>query len=277
MLTAAGVRVRLRPVIATVLAGNAISVTLPGGSIASVVYTARRFRSFGASRSLIGFTLVVTGLLSSLALAGLAATGGALQGDSGQVGSGVAQIAAIVALSVGVIAVIRRPGLLRRLTEPCVRAWLKLRPSSAVRSRAEALIAELRDVNPAMRVWVRGIGFAFVNWAADLLCLLVACRAVGVHASIDTMVVAYAIGMAAASTTPFLPAGLGVVDAALVLALRSGGIPAGAAVAADLVYRSVSFGLIALIGWGVYAVQRRGSTRVGLTLTPREGVQSRRA
>jgi uncharacterized protein (TIRG00374 family) len=133
--------------------------------------------------------------------------------------------------------------------------------------------AELRDVNPAMRVWVRGIGFAFVNWAADLLCLLVACRAVGVHASIDTMVVAYAIGMAAASTTPFLPAGLGVVDAALVLALRSGGVPAGAAVAADLVYRSVSFGLIALIGWGVYAVQRRGSMRVGLTLTPHEGVQ----
>lgn len=258
MLSAAGLHIRLRSVIATVLAGNAISVTLPGGSIASVVYTARRFRSFGASRSLIGFSLVVTGLLSSLALAGLAATGGALHGDFGQVGSGLAEVAAIAALSVGVIATIRRPRLLRRLTEPCLRGWLKLRPGSAVRYRAEALIMELRDVNPAMRVWVRGIGFAFANWAADLLCLLVACRAVGVHTSIDTMVIAYAIGMAAASTTPFLPAGLGVVDAALVLALRSGGVPAGAAVAADLAYRSVSFGLIAIIGWGVYALQRRG-------------------
>jgi uncharacterized membrane protein YbhN (UPF0104 family) len=139
-----------------------------------------------------------------------------------------------------VIAVIRRPGLLRRLTEPCVRGWLKLRPCSAVRSRAEALIAELREVNPTMRFWVPGIVFAFANWAADLLCLLVACRAVGVQASIDTMVVAYAIGMAAA---------------------------------ADLVYRSVSFGLIAIIGWGVYAVQRRGPKPLKIRADPGKEVR----
>ncbi|MGH8860238.1 MAG: UPF0104 family protein, partial [Jatrophihabitantaceae bacterium] len=76
MLLSGGVRVRLRDAVTTVFAGNAMSVTLPGGSIASFAYTLRRMRSWGASAPLAAFSLAATGVLSTIALTVLAATGG---------------------------------------------------------------------------------------------------------------------------------------------------------------------------------------------------------
>ncbi len=49
---------------ALVYAANAISITMPIGTVASSTYTFRRLRSWGASVPLIGFTLVTSSLLS---------------------------------------------------------------------------------------------------------------------------------------------------------------------------------------------------------------------
>jgi putative heme transporter len=109
------------------------------------------------------------------------------------------------------------------------------------------------------RVWIIGFGFAIANWAADLVCLLAACLAAGVHPDLVTTVLAYTAGMAAASTVPLLPGGLGAVEAALILALRHGGAALHAATSAVIGYRLISFGLVAVVGWGVLLVQRRRS------------------
>ncbi|MBR7540430.1 flippase-like domain-containing protein, partial [Mycobacterium tuberculosis] len=69
------------------------------------------------------------------------------------------------------------------------------------------------------------------------------------HPSISGLMVAYAAGKAVGTAIPLLPGGIGVVDAVLVPALTSAGMPAADALTAVLVYRIVSYILIAAIGW----------------------------
>jgi len=77
--------------------------------------------------------------------------------------------------------------------------------------------------------------------------------------SLSLLLLAYAAGMAASSLS-LLPGGLGVVDAALVLTLVAGGIPAASALPAVLLYRLISLGGVVTVGWMVAAVQGvRGS------------------
>jgi uncharacterized protein (TIRG00374 family) len=103
-----------------------------------------------------------------------------------------------------------------------------------------------------------GLFFASMNWLLDLLCLIAACRAVGASGpTLAVALIAYAGGMAA-SSLPLLPGGLGVVDGALLLALTHGGLPLADATAAVVLYRLISFVLVAAIGWVFWLVLRRG-------------------
>ncbi len=62
-----------------------------------------------------------------------------------------------------------------------------------------------------------------------------------------------------------VPAGLGVVDAAMVLVLTGGGIPLTLATATVVLYRLISLLLIAALGWALFAVMSR---RSGLVPAP---------
>ena len=108
VLRASGVPVRLRDAAATVFAGNALSVTLPGGALASVAYTTRRLRSLGASASLTAFSLAVTGLLSAVTLGVLGATGLLLRGDSAV--SSIVGVLALVVAGSALFWLARHPG-----------------------------------------------------------------------------------------------------------------------------------------------------------------------
>ncbi|NHU46270.1 lysylphosphatidylglycerol synthase domain-containing protein, partial [Rhodococcus sp. A14] len=77
------------------------------------------------------------------------------------------------------------------------------------------------------------------------------------------LAVAYAAGNAARSAIPLLPAGLGVMDAVLVPALTASGMTGAEAVSAIVVYRLVSFLLMATIGWIVFAARFRGAQQQG--------------
>jgi hypothetical protein len=251
MLGAGGVRVPLRRAAATAVAGNAISVTLPGGSIASLAYTSKRMWSWGASAPLIGFTFAATAALSTTALALLGAVGGTLAQDTGHALWSVAEIAAALAVVGALIATLRRPDLVRALTGRVLR--LARRDTS----RAEIIAAELTAIRPGVVVWSRAFAFALLNWATDLACLLAAAHAVGVEPSLHSVVLAYVAAMAASSSIPLVPGGLGVVEAAAVLVLVNGGLAVAGATAAVLVYRLISLGAVALVGWLVVLAQRR--------------------
>ncbi|MFD3454745.1 YbhN family protein [Streptomyces sp. NPDC058691] len=256
-----GLRVRLGSAVATVFAGNAVGATLPGGSLLAVTYRTRRMRSWGASVSQIGFAHVATGVLSTIALAVLAGFGHVLTGDATELLPIVVQVGAICAFVSVVLALVRHPAVLRRPVRALFRLTHRLRRGAVEQGSADRLLDELCAMRPSRRFWGRGLGLALCNWGADFACLLAVCHAVGARPALGTAVFAYVAGMTAVSAMPLLPAGIGSLDAAVVLTLHHGGVPASVATAADLLYRTITPGLVSVAGWVLLLRQRRQSAR----------------
>ncbi|MGW9027714.1 lysylphosphatidylglycerol synthase transmembrane domain-containing protein [Streptomyces sp. NPDC055722] len=256
-----GLRVRLGSAAAMVFAGNALSATLPGGSLISITYRTRRMRSLGASAPQIGFAHAATGVLSTIALAVLAGVGHTLAGDNSQLFSVAVQVVATGALAGAALALVHHPAALRRPVSVLLRLWRRLRRSAADHPSVERLLDELAAMHPPARFWARSLGLALGNWTADLACLLAVCHAVGASPALGTVLLAYVAAMTAASAMPLLPAGLGTVDAALVLTLYHGGVPTSSATAVDLLYRLISPGLVSVAGWILLVHHRRRSPR----------------
>jgi uncharacterized protein (TIRG00374 family) len=263
MLLTGGSRVSVRQMVALTYAANAVSVTLPGGPALSSAYVFRRLRSWGATVPAAGFTVVASGVLSTASFALLAITCAVLAGSGGL--SSAVVIIAILALAAGIIVTRRHHGadVMLSLASRGLRRANRVmhRPADAGMPGLQRFIQEFTAIKPRSRDWLTGLGFAGLNWVADLICLLASCRAVGAaHSTIVLVMVAYIAGMSASSIS-LLPGGLGVVDAAMIFALTSGGVSTVSATAAVILYRLVSYALIVALGWIVWAsiwfVERR--------------------
>ncbi|MHB1837504.1 MAG: lysylphosphatidylglycerol synthase transmembrane domain-containing protein [Solirubrobacteraceae bacterium] len=88
---------------------------------------------------------------------------------------------------------------------------------------------------------------ALASWLADAGCLWAALAAAGVRLDIDVVLLAYVAGILA-SGIPFLPGGIGAVEATIPAILHHFGAPLDAALAGTLVYRGISALLPALTG-----------------------------
>jgi len=264
MLRTGGVRVPLNRVVAVAFAANAMSVTLPAGSVLSYGFTFRRMRRWGASGPLAAWGLLASGALSTAALAGIGLFGASLAGGRrANVIVVVVEVAASVLAAVSLRRLCRRPALMIRIGRSLlhgVNAILR-RPRSTGEGQVSEIVDELTLIKPGARDWLLGLGFAVTNWAADLACLMLACRSVGAHGpSLQVALIAYAAGMAASSLT-LLPGGLGLVDGALILALTRGGMPAATATAGVVIYRLVSLVMVAVLGWIAWLIIRRHDIR----------------
>lgn len=256
-LGAGGLRVGVRAAASAVFAGNALSATLPGGSLVSVTYRTRRMRGWGAGVPLIGFTHAVTGVLGAVTLVLLGGTGALLAGDGAGFTGAAVQVAVAGAGTVAVLALARHARVLHRPVGALLRGWRRLRHGGEGSASADGLLGELAALRPPARFWVLGFAAALANWVGDLVCVYAVCHAVGSAPAVDKVLLAYVAAMTAVSVLPLLPAGLGPLDAALVLTLHQGGMPAAAATAADLLYRTLNPGLIAVVGWSVLLVRGR--------------------
>jgi uncharacterized protein (TIRG00374 family) len=254
MLAAGGARVRMYRMAALTYAANAVSLTLPGGTALSSGYVFKRLRSWGATGPAAGFTILASGVLSTLSFAVLAVVCAVAAGNGGLSSLGV--IVGAVALAIAALIVRRRhkPDLLIRVaSRGLVQAnrILHRAPETGL-AGLRRLIGELSAIKPRNRDWLAGFGFAGLNWVADLACLLACCHAVGASgSSLLVVLVAYIAGMSASSLS-LLPGGLGVVDAAMIFALTQGGVSAVPATAAVLLYRLISFALVVAVGWLVW-------------------------
>jgi putative heme transporter len=257
LLTAASVRVSLTEVTLATMAANALHLTVPGGAALASAYTFKRRRAWGASAPAATWTMVAGGVAASLALAAIA-LGSALVvgGRPTSLPLLVAQIAGVAALGVGVVLIARRPGVLVG-----VGTW-GLRLVNRVRGRdRDAGVDELAEQIAALQlIDLRGSGRAVVstaalaNWIFDIACLAACCAAVGAEGmTLALVLVAYAAATAASSAA-FLPGGLGLVDGALLAALVAGGVPSHPALAAVLLYRLISFVVVAAVGWVAWFV-----------------------
>jgi uncharacterized protein (TIRG00374 family) len=257
MLFTGGVRVSMYRMLSLTYAANAVSVTLPAGIALSSGYAFRRFRGWGASAPLAGFTLLASGVLGTLSFALLCVAAAVLAGAHDA--NSVELVLGLVA-AVGLAYVARR---VRRDPRSAIDAverrlqWTERfgrRNGDPDTSRIGGWLNELILIRPRKRDWAAGLGFASFNWIADLVCLVASCRAIGASdATVTLAALAYVAGMAVSSIS-LIPGGLGVVDAAMILTLTRGGLSASTATAGVLLYRLISFAFVVAIGWVFWAV-----------------------
>jgi putative heme transporter len=266
MLTAGGVCVPFHRAVVLTFAANVMSVTLPAGPAVSTTYTYKHMRQWGADAPLVTFSLVASGILSTITLVIIGVLGGALAGRQPNPVILTVEIAAVIAIALALRRLAHRPDLVLKLSTVTLHAYNKVRrrPRDTDIERLDAFLEELAVIHPRGRDWGRGLLFSALNWTADFVCLFAACRAIGAGGlTLGVALIAYAAGMAA-SSIPLLPGGLGIVDGAMILALSQGGLSGGHATAGVAVYRLISFFLVALIGAGAWLLVRQADARLAV-------------
>ncbi|MBF6099053.1 UPF0104 family protein [Nocardia cyriacigeorgica] len=255
LLGAGGVRVSQRKSVAVVYGATAMSVTLPAGQVFSTAFTYRQTRRWGASPVVASWQLVFSGVVAAAGLALLGVGGALLVGNRVGPVKLIVTVLAIVALVWAGNYISSNPGALEavvRTVLALVNRVRKQRPDHGM-SKVTDMLAQLESVDLGTRdgAWVAG--WAVVHRIADVACLGAACYAVGGDPKWAGLLIAFAAGKAVGSI-PFAPGGIVYVDATLIYGLTAAaGLPAAQAVAAAFVYRLVSFILVAIIGWIVFA------------------------
>ena len=261
VLRAAGLSMPLRSMVAITLAGNAVSVTLPlAGSTAGTAFTYVQLKKRGVDVPTATWTLATSGIISTTVLALVLGIGAGVTGD------GAMSVVGAVAVLLGIVPV---AVLLLSFRSPAVRAHAERvatrivnrlqrrrrfdRLDGAVVSRTFERIAAFR---PGWRAGATASVYSAVNWLTDITCLAVCVSALGVPIPWTHLVIIYGATLGAASLS-FTPAGIGIVESAIALALVEGGVPTSAAIVAALLYRAVSCWLVLGVGWLSYATMRR--------------------
>jgi pimeloyl-ACP methyl ester carboxylesterase len=103
--------------------------------------------------------------------------------------------------------------------------------------------------------WVLATGYALLNWLADAAVLAVSILAVGAAVPWRDMLLVYLAGIGAQALS-LTPGGLAITEGAISVALVASGLHVRQAVAAAVLYRLVSFWLIAAVGWLILLVLR---------------------
>ncbi len=262
LLTAGGTRVGARPMLATVFAANAVSVSVPvAGPQLGTVFTFRRLTRQGADATLASWSLLAGGLISTAAGALVVAGGGLSSGNTVVLAAAaLAGLLAVAAIAVVAVAA-HRPRLRGALEHSAARAlrnagrMLRRRtgdPGQAVRAWG----ARLGSLRLPPSGWVTATGLALANWLTDAAVLAVSIHAVGAAVPWRILLLIYGSGVAAQSLT-ITPGGTGVAEGTLGLTLVAAGLRPGPALAAVLLYRLVSFWLVASAGWLVFLRLRR--------------------
>lgn len=262
LLRAGGATVDTRSMLATVYAANALSTSLPlAGPEVGAAFTFRRFKRQGVDTSLAAWSLMVGGVLSPVAgvfvfMAGALLSGNDLLAVLGVVG-GLLGAAVMVLLHTAP----RHPRL-RGLLEPAA-AWLlgrvrRLRrsPQDDPLADVRAWIDQLATLRPDTSLWIGVSGLALANWLTDAGVLAASLYAVGAGVPWQELLLIYGSGVLVRSLG-ITPGGLGLVEGTLCVGLVGAGVHVGLALASVLLYRFISFWLVAGSGWVVLMFLRR--------------------
>ncbi len=215
----------------------------PASPVEGLVIAGTEMRHRGMSRQDVTMTFVLrewfsalTAPLIILVCVIVALIRGSIHGDE----SVVLAFGSIVVLAVIIGAV----GLSTRLqaTERIAQLvglirWRRARPSVETRRAQgaawhEAFVATVGS--PRRRIALLGVAAAYS--LTDTLCLWCSLIATDVHVGLDIVVIGAAVGMVA-TWIPFVPAGIGVVEAVVPAMLHHFGAPLDAALAGTLLYR----------------------------------------
>jgi hypothetical protein len=127
------------------------------------------------------------------------------------------------------------------------------RPPGRSARALHALLYQVAAVRPRCADWPIVSLFALANWIFDFGCLAASAAALGLPGlSVSLLLLTYTTGMATSSLS-LLPAGIGIVDGAMVLVLTAGGVPPAMALPIVLLYRLISVGVVVFAGWCIAA------------------------
>lgn len=253
LLASAGVHVKQWRSEAAFYAANSLSTTLPGGPVISATFLFRQQRLWGASTVVASWQLVMSGVLQAVGLALLGLGGAFFLGAKNNPFSLLFTIGGFVALLLLAQAVASRPELLEGIGIR-VLSWfnsVRRKPPELGLVKWRELLAQMESVSLGRRDLAVAFSWSMFNWIADVACLGFAAYAAGDHASLAGLTVTYAAARAV-GTIPLMPGGLLVVEAVMVPGLVSAGMTLPNAVSAVLIYRIVSWVLLAAIGWVVF-------------------------
>jgi uncharacterized protein (TIRG00374 family) len=256
LLHAGGVRITQRRSLSVIYGSTAMALTLPAGQVFSTAFTYRETRRWGASPVVASWQLAISGVIAALGLAVLGVTGAFLVGGS-------ADPIALVVPAVGVVAIVLAVRYIRSHPQAIIAVgrWGLFKYNSLRNNdpdtgmvRLDEIVDQVRSVRLGPRDASLALGFSAVHRLADVACLGFACYAIGADPKIYGLLIAFSASKTVGSI-PGAPGGLVIVDATLIATLTTAAsISASQAVASALVYRLVSFILVALVGWIVFLV-----------------------
>jgi uncharacterized membrane protein YbhN (UPF0104 family) len=269
--------------LAITYASNAVSVTMPlAGSTVGTGFTYRQLRRQGVDAATAGWTLLVSGIVSTSALAFLFAGGLGVEPDGRRVLlAGLATLGGAAPLIMLLIA--SRSAVVARRADRLVTSvragWARVRRSNRVQTNqvhngapAVSAIHQFRSIRLGRRPAATALGWAILNWGTDAACLALCVLASRGNVDWRSLVAIYGAAQAAASLS-FVPAGIGIVEGAIAVALISTGTAGGVAIPAAVTYRAISCWLPIAIGWIVHTRlhRRTPSTRSVRWLQAAEG------
>jgi len=244
------------------LAGNAISLVVPGGAAFGA---ATQFRMLAASGSdtatavggLTAFSLLGIGGLLALPIFVLPAILAGTPIESGLQHAALLGIAAFVLFAGFGALVLASDGPLRwagRVVQ-ATRNRLK-RKAEPMTGLSDRLVYERNRIRDVLgRRWKEAALLSSGRLAFDFGTLLATIRATGAKPNPSLVLLAYAVAGLLA-LIPITPGGLGIVEAGLSALLILAGISGGDAVVATLAYRIISYWLPILVGPFAYLAFR---------------------
>ncbi len=251
------------PVVTAQLAGNAISLIVPGGAAAGAAVQFRMLAVSGmdagdAVGGLTAFSLLGIGGLLALPVLVLPLFLFGSPVSSVLYTAAVVGALAFIAFAgfSAVVAVTSAPlKFVGRVVERVRNRLLRRRvPMSGLPDRLVSQRDLIRHV--LGKQWWQATLLSAGRLGLDFLCLVGAVRAVGSHPQLPLVLLAYAVA-GVIGLVPITPGGLGVVEASLSGFLVLAGLSAGDAVLATLAYRLASYWIPLMVGPFAYAAFKR--------------------
>jgi uncharacterized protein (TIRG00374 family) len=235
------------PVVTSQLAGNAITLIMPGGAAVGAAVQFRMLATSGSDTDstvggLAAFSLLGVGGLLALPVFALPVILLGAPTNRGLVNAAIlGAVGFVIFAALGaVILVYDAPLRWAGRAAQRVRNWV-LRKRPPLEGLDETLLAQRNDIRTVLgRQWWQALLLSAGRLAFDYLCLLAALRATGSRPRPSLILVAYAVA-GVVGMIPATPGGLGLVEASLTGLLVLAEVNSSQALLATLTYRLASY------------------------------------
>jgi uncharacterized protein (TIRG00374 family) len=258
------------PVITSQLAGNAISLIMPGGAAPGAALQFRMLATSGQDMSstvggLAAFSLLGVGGLLALPVFALPVVLLGAPTSRGLVNAAILGAIGFVVFAAlgGVVLAYDAPlRWVGRASQRVVNWVMRKRPP--VENLDETLLSERNKIRAVLgQQWWQALLLSAGRLAFDYLCLLLALRATGSRPRPSLILVAYAVA-GIVGMIPATPGGLGLVEASLTGLLVLAQVNSSQAVLATLTYRLASYWVPLCAGpiaYGLFWLRYRSRNR----------------